>query len=773
MGLSGSLLLLTAVLPGQPSPSDLYQDFRGRQAPAPFLEMIGPNSGQVIHPEEEGLRITLPTNGQQTWGWGVGARCRLAGDFEVTGTYQVLSIERPVRGSGAVIALQVAPDTDRDKWARIGHVVHLNGSTAYQTEVWTKKQSPQDYKARAVPTQASGGRLRLVRQGTILRCQAAEGAEEDFLDVYEGEFGTDDLTIVRFVANNNSSPTSVDVRLVDLKIHCEGMKRQEVVAPPPRRMPRGLFLVLAFFLVLLAVGLWFYLRRRTEKVRPATPPTPTVPHTPGSQALLVARPRSSAAGGRVRRFPLTTGLLLSGAIVGGAFLSGLRANQTGEYFHIARALADGEGFANAIGAPTGATAWMPPVLPSLLAGLLWAGDGDRQFVAVVLVTLHVCTLIGTGFLVLALAGLTTRHVPAGVVATIFFLGILNHFTLCFQRANEPWLILLMVDLLVAGFCWWRPLQTRPRAAGWGVFGGLCALTNPIVGFAWGMVSLGIGVWRGTRGRLSLALLCAALTLTPWTARNYLVFGRFIPVKSNLAYELYQSQCLQPDGLLEETTIRFHPTHTESPRERWEFQQLGETAYLDKKWDQFTEAVRKDPADLVARLATRLLGATIWYVPFNRTKEAEQPWLLGVRELVHPLPFLALAILLVSTLLEPLLRTQWVVMGIYILYLLPYIVVSYYDRYAVPLVGVKVLLVIWAAERMLSFVCGYLLDNEPARPEVEEIELAELVPEPITHSIAVPGASDPDLQRDLPASHLAGVEYDRNLPPLLAALHRGE
>jgi len=46
--------------------------------------------------------------------------------------------------------------------------------------------------------------------------------------------------------------------------------------------------------------------------------------------------------------------------------------------------------------------------------------------------------------------------------------------------------------------------------------------------------------------------------------------------------------------------------------------------------------------------------------------------------------------------------QWAVLGVYLLYLLPYIAVSYYERYAVPLLGVKVLLVLWGADRLLSF-----------------------------------------------------------------------
>jgi hypothetical protein len=405
---------------------------------------------------------------------------------------------------------------------------------------------------------------------------------------------------------------------------------------------------------------------------------------------------SNAGHDLLRRLPGPAALLLSAAIVAGALLGKLHANQTGEYFNIARALAGGEGFVNAIGAPTGPTAWMPPLLPALLAGLLRAG-GPRA-VDVVLVPLHVAVLIGTGFLVLALARRTTRHVGAGAAAVLFFLGLLFHFRYWFERANECWLILLCLDGLLAGLCLLRPLDRWPTAAGWGVFGGLCAQANPVIGLAWGVLSLAHGLRRRACGRPALAVLCAGLALAPWTLRNYRVFGRLIPVKSNLAYELYQSQCLQPDGLLQLETIRLHPSSQASPRERREFQQLGETAYLDRKWQEFARAVRADPVDFLDRVAGRFLGATLWYVPFDRKAEASRPWLLWLKRLTHPLPFLAFVFLLGTAVREPLSWTQGAVLGVYVLYLLPYIAASYYDRYAAPLVAVQALLVLWALDR---------------------------------------------------------------------------
>jgi hypothetical protein len=405
---------------------------------------------------------------------------------------------------------------------------------------------------------------------------------------------------------------------------------------------------------------------------------------------------SSAGHDLLRRLWNPAALLLTAAIVAGAFFGNLHANQTGEYFNIARALAGGEGFANPTGAPTGPTAWMPPVLPALLAGLLRAGG--RRAVDVVLVVLHLGVVIGTGFLVLALARRTTRHVGAVAAAGLFFLGLLFHFRYWFERANECWLILLALGLLIAGFCWLRPLERWQTAAGWGLFGGLCAQVSPVVGLVWGVLSLADVLRLRPWGQAALALLCAGLVLAPWTVRNYRVFGRFIPVKSNAAYELYQAQCLQPDGLLQLDAMRLHPSSKESPRERREFQELGETAYLDHKRQQFAAAVRADPEDFLDRVASRFLGATLWYVPFDRTAEASRPWLLWLKRLTHPLPFLALVVLLATAVREPLSRAQATVIGVYVLFLLPYVAASYYDRYAAPLVMVQTSLVLWAVDR---------------------------------------------------------------------------
>ena len=111
-----------------------------------------------------------------------------------------------------------------------------------------------------------------------------------------------------------------------------------------------------------------------------------------------------------------------------------------EYYNIAKSLVAGDGFANPFGEATGPTAWMPPVLPMVLAGLIWLCDGDQDVVMAMVIFLQVYAMIATGLLVLSLAQRTTRIWP-GVVALLFVLALVNNFHLCFQVTHDYWLIL--------------------------------------------------------------------------------------------------------------------------------------------------------------------------------------------------------------------------------------------------------------------------------------------------------------------------------------------
>jgi hypothetical protein len=335
----------------------------------------------------------------------------------------------------------------------------------------------------------------------------------------------------------------------------------------------------------------------------------------------------------------------------------------------------------------------------------------------------VYVLVLTGLIVLALARQTAGPGWAWLAGAVYFGTLLWNFHLCFQFTHDCWLVLLSLDLIVAGLCWFAPLRRWRGAAGWGLIGGFCGLVNPAVALAWGVPSLLIGWQQRAWSRFGLAVVVAGMVLLPWTVRNYLVFGRLIPVKSNLAYELYQSECLQPDGLIQSTTFGTHP-YASAGRERQEYKAVGEMAFLDHKRQQFRQAFWADPGDFVERVADRFLGATVWYSPYDRAKEARHPWRLLFYRLTYPLPFLGLLVLIVTGVWRPLSWPQWAVMAVYLLYLLPYIGISYYDRYGMPLIGVKALLVFWAAHRLLSLVFRRRMADDGSDLTLELADLDE-------------------------------------------------
>ena len=392
-----------------------------------------------------------------------------------------------------------------------------------------------------------------------------------------------------------------------------------------------------------------------------------------------------------------------------------------EYFNIARSLAAGQGYANPFPDRTGPTAWMPPILPYFLAALWWLCEGNRPAVLVIVLLVQTVVLIATGVLTLAIARQTMRRVGPWTVTAVFVVALLVNFNDCFQANADRWLTLLAVDVIIAGFClrWgrragtWSQTMSQPRwgmvadhapapswqrAMAWGFVGGLCALTSPVVGFAWAMLCLTQGVRQHAWKSLTLTLLIAALTVTPWTIRNYLFLGRWIPVKSNLAYELYQSHCLQSDAVLQSRTLGSHP-YQKGSRERREYEALGEIRFLDLKAEQFWKAVAANPLDFLDRVAGRFLAATLWYMPMNRS--ATDAWWLWFHRLIHPLPFLALLGLVFAGVTNRLQTAEWTVIAVYLLYLAPYIAASYYGRYAFPLLAAKVLLVAWAIDRLVS------------------------------------------------------------------------
>src|SRR5262249_39496579 len=152
------VLLMDAPLLGQAPTAEIYQDFRGRQPLQPSLTLDGPDADETVTAEDEGLRIKLPATRRRVAPVGVATTFRLSGDFEVTGTYLILSADRPPNGNGVGVALNIATDPELRNFAKVGRFVRPQKGHVHIAEAWNK-DIPDNYKVQMVSTTTMSGRL--------------------------------------------------------------------------------------------------------------------------------------------------------------------------------------------------------------------------------------------------------------------------------------------------------------------------------------------------------------------------------------------------------------------------------------------------------------------------------------------------------------------------------------------------------------------------------------------------------------------------------------
>ncbi|MFK8113040.1 MAG: hypothetical protein AB8B91_12610 [Rubripirellula sp.] len=361
-----------------------------------------------------------------------------------------------------------------------------------------------------------------------------------------------------------------------------------------------------------------------------------------------------------------------------------------EYYNIASALVKGRGFADPFVVESGPTAWMPPLLVWLQAGLIWLFGGDRFLVMLAVVFTKTLVLCACGLLIVRQANRRRRGWLAfGMFATF----ILAEASACFGFTHDGWLILAGVTATVFGLAKLQALMAADKlgfgaAAAWGGLGGVVALSSPVAGFSW---ALGTTVFLMRRAPIKL-VVAAALSIcviSPWVVRNQIALGKFVPVKSNAFFEFDQSMALDSDGLLDWQTMSTHPYH-EGP-EQDAYVEMGEIEYLETKKERFLTQVEANPDEYYEKVRNRLIAATLLPAGFSEFSQGSP--VLPLRWLIYPLPTLAvIGLLLLGRPLSPLQKSTIV---IYVAYLFPYVMCSYYPRYGFPLITVKILLCYWA------------------------------------------------------------------------------
>ncbi len=261
---------------------------------------------------------------------------------------------------------------------------------------------------------------------------------------------------------------------------------------------------------------------------------------------------------------------------------------------VARSIATGKGFSSPFVGETGPTAWFPPVYPYLLAGIFKIFGLFSKASAIAILSFNcICSAL-TCWPIFCIA---RRTIGERVARTAGWIWVFFPYAIWVAsgRIWENALTTLLLSLLI-----WLSLlldegRHLPAWIGYGILWGIAALTNPTVLAVLPFLLLWIA-WRHHRTArawfvpTAVTALMIIAVVTPWTIRNYRVFHKFMPLRSNFWMEVRVGNTgdisdIYPDW-----------AHPSTSAAQWnELHKLGEVAFMREMRELAVRFIRENPS----------------------------------------------------------------------------------------------------------------------------------------------------------------------------------
>ena len=269
--------------------------------------------------------------------------------------------------------------------------------------------------------------------------------------------------------------------------------------------------------------------------------------------------------------------------------------------NIANALTRDRGFSDVFRQPTGPTAWLAPVYPTLLASIfrIFGTFTYSSFLAAALLN---CLFSAAATVPLFFAARRLGGLAVGALSAWLWALYPNAVMIPFE-----WIWDTSLSAFLAAAILWTSLELTENAklldwVAYGILWGVALLTNPALGILLPFFLLWLALRRSSGFKFpALALAVAILCCLPWTLRNYAQFHRIIPIRSNFPFELW----LGNNDIFDEHAVGGIQRITRFGEARL-YTQLGETAFMAQKHDlawNFIKTHHSLELSLIARRIT--------------------------------------------------------------------------------------------------------------------------------------------------------------------------
>ncbi len=302
--------------------------------------------------------------------------------------------------------------------------------------------------------------------------------------------------------------------------------------------------------------------------------------------------------------------------------------------NIAMALATGKGYSSPMRSDTGATAWLAPVYPLMLAGIFCVFGVFTLHAFYAAAALNIIFSAAT-CVPIYFAGRRIAGIGAASVAAWLWAVFPNAIVIPFQ-----WIWDTSLTALLAATILWATLalaESRRMGdwCGYGFLWGFTLLTNPAMGVAmpfllgWAVYierrDVSVGGASGQFARPAAALAIAILCCVPWTVRNYAQFHRFIPLRSNFSFELW----IGNNEVFDDRSPNVNARVTRYGEAR-RYGQLGETAFMKEKWRLASEFMRTHKGMEVRLTKWRFMSFWVGsFRPVEDFEKADSAWIRAI------------------------------------------------------------------------------------------------------------------------------------------------
>jgi hypothetical protein len=299
-----------------------------------------------------------------------------------------------------------------------------------------------------------------------------------------------------------------------------------------------------------------------------------------------------------------------------------------EYGNIAHNLISGKGFSNPLPpSDTGPTAWVPPIFVFIISGgFLLFGQTIGAFIFLSLIK-----FITYAFIFYFLLK-TLRLVEIKINYSLLILIYLFYFLFSprdnFESIHDFWIPQLLVILFIYYsirlyysdkkhikflyiIIFLSPLINPGYALAFMVVLGFITLIIPVTKAIYARNKDAL-IQTTKKGFVKILTFCLVFifSIFIWSVRNYMVFNKFIPIKSNMWFEFYLANIVDSDGKLSQSALyKAHPIYNESLRQ--EMLNQGEINWLEKYNIKSHEYLKNNMGDYFQKVRNRLILAFIF------------------------------------------------------------------------------------------------------------------------------------------------------------------